>query len=50
MFYSMTACQCVLIHYIFKYDYTGESDDDREELCKAANAACNASSMHLEPF
>lgn len=28
-------------------DFPGESDDDREELCKAANAARNASGMLL---
>ncbi|KAJ6986618.1 hypothetical protein NC653_019981 [Populus alba x Populus x berolinensis] len=28
-------------------DFSGESDDDREELLAAANFACNASCMHM---
>lgn len=35
-------------HIFWYYNFPGESDDDREELLVAANAAHNARSMPLD--
>lgn len=48
--YSIFSFSHVFTNCILNYVCLGESDDDREELYKAANAASNASSVYLDPF